>query len=138
MKNPLTPAGIEPATFRFVAQHLNHCATAVPQIRFGDTEHYRRTATQNNLNYYICGRGKVLNLTPLLPSRKLATGFTRYLRCFELFLKKVLLLKVVPIYTVKVHGRRMAPLILNLSARILSVQYNGPAPLPPQNNVGNH
>ena len=30
MKNPLTPAGIEPATFRFVAQHLNHCVTAVP------------------------------------------------------------------------------------------------------------
>ena len=29
-KNPLTPAGIEPTTFRFVAQHLNHCATAVP------------------------------------------------------------------------------------------------------------
>ena len=22
--------GIEPATFRFVVQHLNHCATAVP------------------------------------------------------------------------------------------------------------
>ena len=31
MKNPLTPAGIEPATFRFVAQRLNHCATAVPR-----------------------------------------------------------------------------------------------------------
>ena len=30
MKNPLTPAGIEPATSRFVAQHLSHCATAVP------------------------------------------------------------------------------------------------------------
>ena len=27
-----TPSGIEPATFRFVAQHLNHCATAVPII----------------------------------------------------------------------------------------------------------
>jgi len=27
MKNPLTPAGIEAAAFRFVAQHLNHCAT---------------------------------------------------------------------------------------------------------------
>ena len=26
----MTPAGIEPATFRFVAQYLNHCATAVP------------------------------------------------------------------------------------------------------------
>ena len=30
MKNPLTLAGIEPATFRFVAQRFNHCATAVP------------------------------------------------------------------------------------------------------------
>ena len=26
----MTPAGIEPATFRIVAQHLNHCAIAVP------------------------------------------------------------------------------------------------------------
>jgi len=26
----MTPAGIEPATFRLVAQHLNRCATAVP------------------------------------------------------------------------------------------------------------
>ena len=26
----MTQPGIEPATYRFVAQHLNHCATAVP------------------------------------------------------------------------------------------------------------
>jgi hypothetical protein len=26
----MTPSGIEPATFRFVAQNLNHYATAVP------------------------------------------------------------------------------------------------------------
>jgi len=32
MKNALTPAGIEPATFRIVAQHLNHCATAIPPV----------------------------------------------------------------------------------------------------------
>ena len=31
MKDELTLAGIEPATFRFVAQNLNHCATAVPK-----------------------------------------------------------------------------------------------------------
>ena len=30
LKNPLIPSGIEPATFQFVAQHLNHCATVVP------------------------------------------------------------------------------------------------------------
>jgi hypothetical protein len=28
----MTPAEIEPATSRFVAQHLNHCATAVPFV----------------------------------------------------------------------------------------------------------
>jgi len=28
--NPRTLAGIEPATFQFVAQHLNHCAIVVP------------------------------------------------------------------------------------------------------------
>jgi len=27
-KISMTPAGFEPATFRFVAQRLNHCATA--------------------------------------------------------------------------------------------------------------
>jgi len=41
MKNLLTPAGIEPATFRFVAQHPNHCATAVPEAR---------AAGENNLD----------------------------------------------------------------------------------------
>ena len=28
----MTPAEIEPASFRLVAQHLNHCATAVPAL----------------------------------------------------------------------------------------------------------
>jgi hypothetical protein len=29
-KIPMKPSGIDPATFRFVAQHLNHCATPLP------------------------------------------------------------------------------------------------------------
>ena len=29
----MTPSGIEPTTFQFVVQHLNHCATAVPDLR---------------------------------------------------------------------------------------------------------
>ena len=29
MKNPMTPTGTEPATFRFVAQHLNHCTLKI-------------------------------------------------------------------------------------------------------------
>jgi hypothetical protein len=33
MKNSKTPSGIETATFWFVAQYLNHCATAVPGRR---------------------------------------------------------------------------------------------------------
>jgi hypothetical protein len=32
MKNPMTPAGIEPATFLFLAQHLDHCATPSGEI----------------------------------------------------------------------------------------------------------
>jgi hypothetical protein len=31
-KIPMTPSGIEPATFRFVAQYLNYCATAVSRV----------------------------------------------------------------------------------------------------------
>ena len=30
----MAPAGIEPATFRFVAQYLNHWATAVPPVYY--------------------------------------------------------------------------------------------------------
>ena len=40
-KIPMTPAWIEPATFRFVAQHLNHCATAVPK-KHVETDKYTK------------------------------------------------------------------------------------------------
>jgi len=38
----MAPAGIEPATFRFVAQHLNHCATAVPTLFLCKVRIFRR------------------------------------------------------------------------------------------------
>ena len=47
-KNPLTPAGIEPVTFRFVAQYPTHCATAAP------TKTIHR-ATQITTNLEECG-----------------------------------------------------------------------------------
>ena len=54
-KIPTTPAGIEPATFRFVAQHLNHCATAVPN----------RNVYQE---YFLGGKGgRCVGLTTLPP-----------------------------------------------------------------------
>ena len=44
---PMIPSGIEPATFRFVAQHLNHCATAVPCVVI--TEEYNVTVNFDEL-----------------------------------------------------------------------------------------
>jgi hypothetical protein len=42
---PVTPSGIEPPTFRFVAQYLNHCATAVPSL--------------HNMDWYIRSKASV-------------------------------------------------------------------------------
>jgi len=42
-KIPMTPSGNELATFRFVAQQLNHCATAVPTCSYNqnlNTKHF--------------------------------------------------------------------------------------------------
>jgi hypothetical protein len=45
-KIPMTPSGIEPATFWFVAQYLNHCTTAVPL--------HVKYPSVLNLHYWIC------------------------------------------------------------------------------------
>ena len=42
----MTEAGIEPATFRFVAQHLNHCATAHFRAYFQNTVYLPHTTSE--------------------------------------------------------------------------------------------
>jgi len=71
MKNPLTLAGIEPATFRFVAQHLNHCATAVPS---------RSSVSYNSDNFlleykYLVALSKVIKWIKAAGSLTIATLF---------------------------------------------------------------
>ena len=46
MKNPLTPAGIEPATFRFVAQNLNHCAVRERSVGSKFLKHFGETSSE--------------------------------------------------------------------------------------------
>ena len=50
MKIPLTVAGIEPVKIRFVAQHLNHCATAV-SLKRGNHE---SKSNKSNWSYLPC------------------------------------------------------------------------------------
>jgi hypothetical protein len=42
-KIPVTPSGIDPVTFLFLAQCLNHCATACPQVKI-DIKDIRKAA----------------------------------------------------------------------------------------------
>ena len=60
----MTPAGIEPATFQFLAQHLNHCATMVPSlhkckpqiyilVNVPNTKHQWSTAFTHSLDILI-------------------------------------------------------------------------------------
>jgi len=54
MKNPLTLAGIEPATFRIVAQHLNHCATAVPWVTRSGQNSFNKNSSDLNVVPSYC------------------------------------------------------------------------------------
>ena len=78
----MIPAGIEPATFRFVAQHLNHCTTAVPfywcnyilysRLKAGTVIRYLLSRLGRTNQSSILGRSNIflysemprLNLTP--------------------------------------------------------------------------
>jgi len=55
----MTPAGIKPATFRIVAQHLKHCATTVPYISI--VPFYILTMTNATSLYYKYNQSLILN-----------------------------------------------------------------------------
>ena len=55
-KNPLTPVGIEQETFRFVAQHLRHCAVPLPSIYI-----YISIYTTNKEQFYITYLQRIRN-----------------------------------------------------------------------------
>ena len=50
-KIPLTPSWIEPATFLFVAQHLNHCATAWEGFYVNETFHWHHPESNQRPSY---------------------------------------------------------------------------------------
>jgi hypothetical protein len=55
---PMTPSGIEPSTFRFVAQYLNHWATiSGPQIIINYCTININKYIINSCNYYISDEG---------------------------------------------------------------------------------
>jgi len=53
----MTPSGIEPATFRFVAQHLNHCATTVPDVLVGNRKFFSK---ETRYGLHACNKYYVL------------------------------------------------------------------------------
>ena len=96
MKNPLTPAGIEPATFGFVAQHLNHCGTAVPTQQLVPgifPEGYRRPVHRaDNLTAFMCRLSwnlRASNCWNLQSLSRPAIGLL-YLYLYTLYRKQIL------------------------------------------------
>jgi len=73
----MTPVGVEPATFRFVAQRLNRCATAVPAeyISCGDSQKRR-----GGSGLYGCG----INLLELSCQHVPYHGVRHYKKNFAL------------------------------------------------------
>jgi len=66
MKSPLIPPGIEPATFRFVAQHMCHCGTAVPVKKHRSREILRKKKYINKFNPFRFKKNIYYESEPLL------------------------------------------------------------------------
>jgi hypothetical protein len=76
MKNSMTPSGIEPATFRFVAKYLNHCATiSGPQEISCNEQNHRKRMSENVIQFVISGfRSEVADNCALLGHYAASSG----------------------------------------------------------------
>ena len=77
----MTPAGIKPATFRFVARHLNHCAAAVPALYVATEIGLQRAEQGERPEFWL--NNCTSNTTRLQP-QQCRTVFFKHLHCPEL------------------------------------------------------
>jgi hypothetical protein len=72
----MTPSGIELATSRFVAQNLNHCATAVPLSRITNNNNNNN----NNNNKY---KAEIINIAEYLNRNYKEDQFVKIIKNHE-------------------------------------------------------
>ena len=80
-KIPVTPSGIEPATFWFVAQHFNHCATAKLLYLCEYTADMQKRFSSTHHNLQFSGKNvSTVCITVRYPSffRRILKKFTPY------------------------------------------------------------
>jgi len=68
-KIPMAPARIEPTTFRFVAQHLNHCATFSSISEDKNRQHSLQTNTRSVVDRNRAGTDRFGPVPPRQTSR---------------------------------------------------------------------
>jgi len=94
-KIPMTPAGIEAATFRFVAQRLNHCATAVPARPLGS----RNMNVRLNKHQYILTQPALCTFTVTTEHPK------QFMNVLHLFFRQVSLPKPLTLIFCPIHPK---------------------------------
>jgi len=81
----MTPAGIEPATFRFVAQQFNHCATVVP-VKIGlernvEMKYCKLTEEGNLICVCVCVCANTGSFKMIVVVLTCHTQYTSFSRC---------------------------------------------------------
>ena len=98
-KIPLTPARIEPATFRFVAQRLNYSATAIPIARYYFSDTSNNLCPRNLPKFVACLFSKAL-----VPNRPQGLWYVQMDKLMGYIWKSCLQRGTVYIYVRHFHG----------------------------------